>query len=408
MQTTDRAVHWGLGIGGVLIAAALLWPGLFLKKAASAQSDTIPKKWEFTAGGAITGALALADDGTLYAASEDGFVYALYPSGEVQWKFDADRTVVGPTISTDGKIYVTNAEEHIYAINRAGSQVWTSPGGHYIGKQMGSIAAAIDQIHLYTPWHQPLVAAQLIDGTIDWSAGRDFQEGGSVSILSNGLLVYPGDGAIHAVDTTGRQQWQYPAIDTSSSGGMNSQRGLLPFSKMIRLDSGIAVGYDSSIYVCVVDSRLDAIGPGGNFKWEFKTKTSSVNKGTPVIASDGTIYFGTDGGTLYAINPDGTQKWSLDTGGAIAATAVLAEDETVYVANGLALFAVSPDGKVLAKAPISGGVDSSPTLAPDGTIYVATNRGQIIAFAGTHGGLMKSSWPKFQGDLANSGRAVSF
>jgi len=400
---TDRAVHWGLGIGAILIAAALWWPGLFLKKTGKGVGATVPQKWEFTAGGAVTGALALGSDGTLYAASEDGFVYALYPSGEVEWRFETDRAVVGPTIGADGTIFVTNTEEHIFAINRAGGQLWTSHGGPYIGKQMGSTAPAIDRNYLYAPWHGPLVAMQVADGTLIWGAGRFFQEGGSVSVLPSGLIVYPGDGRINALDSTGRPQWQYPAVNAASAG-MNAN----PFARNIRLDSGIAAGYDGTIYTCVVDSRLDAIGPDGTLKWEFKTKISSVNKGTPVIATDGTIYFGTDGGTFYAINADGTQKWTVETGSAIAATPILAEDETVYVVNGLAVFAVSPDGKVIAKTPVDGGVDSSPTLAPDGTIYVASNRGKIIALAGTHGGLMNSSWPKFQADLSNSGRAHTY
>jgi hypothetical protein len=31
-----------------------------------------------------------------------------------------------------------------------------------------------------------------------------------------------------------------------------------------------------------------------------------------------------------------------------------------------------------------------------------------VAFAGAHGGLMHSPWPKFQGDIANSGRSRPF
>jgi len=87
---------------------------------------------------------------------------------------------------------------------------------------------------------------------------------------------------------------------------------------------------------------------------------------------------------------------------------MLAADETIYVVNGAALIAVSPEGKILEKVAIAGGLESSPTLAPDGTIYVASRAGKIMAFAGTHGALMDSPWPKFQADLANTGRAPRF
>ena len=36
---------------------------------------------------------------------------------------------------------------------------------------------------------------------------------------------------------------------------------------------------------------------------------------SPAIGADGTIYVGSDDGKLYAINPDGTQKWAFTTGG---------------------------------------------------------------------------------------------
>jgi outer membrane protein assembly factor BamB len=98
----------------------------------------------------------------------------------------------------------------------------------------------------------------------------------------------------------------------------------------------------------------------------------------------------------------------LDTGGPISATPVLAQDETIYVVNASALVAVSSEGKLLGKGRESGLVDASPTLAPDGTVYVAWRDGRIAAFAGKHGGLMNSAWPKFQATLANSGIGHSF
>jgi hypothetical protein len=64
---------------------------------------------------------------------------------------------------------------------------------------------------------------------------------------------------------------------------------------------------------------------------------------------------------------------------------------------------MSPAGKVLAEEVVDGVVASSPTLAPDGRVYLFDHAGTLIAYDGGHGGLMDSSWPKFQGDLANSG-----
>jgi len=363
-----------------------------------------PEKWHFIGAGAITAALALGVDGTLYAASEDGFIYALDSSGNLQWKFNAGPMTAAPTIGADGSIYVTNEEQRIFAINPTGSQQWANGGGPYADKQMGWIAAAIDQTHLYTPWRGQLRAIRLADGYFDWPTGIAFQRGGSVSILPDGLIVYPGYGRLDAADSTGRTQWEYPVMDPPMSTDMIAQRRIP--SGNFWLDSGIAVGDDSTMYACATDSRLVALAADGHMKWEFKTKTHSVNRASPVIAVDGTIYFASGDGTLYAFGSDGTQKWSFDMGGgAISATPILTEDGTIYLVTGSALIAVSSEGKLLAKAPVGGGVESSPTIAPDGTVFVAWRTGKISAFAASHGGLVNSPWPKFQATLANSGRS---
>ena len=41
---------------------------------------------------------------------------------------------------------------------------------------------------------------------------------------------------------------------------------------------------------------------------------SGVANGPAAVGSDGTIYFGSNSGILYAVNRDGTQKWAYQTG----------------------------------------------------------------------------------------------
>lgn len=398
----QAAIRWGLSLCVLVIAGAVACGG----PGSHRQSSTLPQKWQFTATGAITGALALGNDGTVYAAGEDGIVYALDASGNPKWKFQAGRMMTAPAIGADGTIYVSNEEERIFAISPTGRQQWAQGGGPFADKQPGWKAAAIDQSHLYTPWRGSIRAIQLGSGTFDWPTGIGFERGGSVSILPNGLVVYPGNGRIDAADFTGRTQWEYPVMNPPLSVDMITSGRIPPGN--FWLDSGIAVALDGTLYVCATGSRLVALAPDGTYKWEFKPKVYSINKATPVIAADRTIYFSSGDGTLYALNPDGTQQWATNTGALIAATPILAADETIYVVNGAGLVAVSPEGKILEEVAIAGGLQSSPTLAPDGTIYVATGSGKIFAFGGTHGALMDSPWPKFQADLANTGRAPRF
>jgi outer membrane protein assembly factor BamB len=410
-----RAFRWGVGIIVMVIAGALAWRELPAKRSAVEQSASIPKKWEFTPVGSVAVALALGDDGTVYAASEDGFVYALDASGALLWNFASGRVRVSPTLGADGTIYVSAEDQRVIAINRAGTQQWESgpglpPARRQIEGWLHTATAAIDQNYLYAPWRGLIHAIRMDNGRIGWEGRDSFQQGGAVSILPNGFIVYAGNGRIDAVSPEGYFAWQYPGRDPRLSANMTAKPGVGIPSGPFWLTSGIAVGDDGTLFTCANDSRLLALASDGTYKWEFKSATSSVNWATPLIAADETIYFGSGDGNLYALNQDGTQKWTLATGGTIVATPMLAEDGTIYVLNGVWLLAVSPEGKVLAKAMVAvgGNVQSSPTLAPDGTVYVASLEGKIMAFAGTHGGLMNSPWPKFQGGLANSGRARTF
>ena len=47
-------------------------------------------------------------------------------------------------------------------------------------------------------------------------------------------------------------------------------------------------------------------------KWSFSTGGSVYSN--PAIGGDGTIYVGSCDHKLYAINPDGTEKWRYSTG----------------------------------------------------------------------------------------------
>ena len=54
---------------------------------------------------------------------------------------------------------------------------------------------------------------------------------------------------------------------------------------------------------------------------------------SPAIGSDGTIYIGSNDDNLYAVNPDGTEKWRYVVPGRrpVRASPAIASDGTIYV-----------------------------------------------------------------------------
>ena len=78
-------------------------------------------------------------------------------------------------------------------------------------------------------------------------------------------------------------------------------------------------------------SKLYALNPDGTQKWAFAT--GDWVDSSPAIGADGTIYVGSYDGKLYALNPDGTQKWAFTTGDAVYSSPAIGADGTIYVGS---------------------------------------------------------------------------
>ena len=151
--------------------------------------------------------------------------------------------------------------------------------------------------------------------------------------------------------------------------------------------SSPAIGSDGTIYVgsiyVGVQTVLYALNPDGSQKWNTALGQSDDYdfQSSPAIGSDGTIYVADAGGTLDAINPDGTLKWgsTLQTGSGLESSPVISADGTIYVGGAGGLVALNPDGIVKWSSSSGGPVNSSPAVGSDGTIYVGSNDHNLYA-----------------------------
>jgi outer membrane protein assembly factor BamB len=368
----------------------------------SGNASAFQKLWEFNTGSRCEGSLAVSDDGTLIAACLDGFVYALDSSGKLQWKTYVGATVASPTIGSDGAIYIPNNNGAVFALNRSGTQRWKSIV--YPGNTMGYNAGAIGRSMLYSPSRDGLKAISLSDGRVEWSTDLGTDQHTSVTLMQDGTILFGGHGRLNAVNAEGDTLWQYPPV---SEEALHRNGGYPPPGDFF-VSSGITPGPDRLLLAGVGRSSLAAVGQDGALHWHFESRGTTLNMASPVIASDGTIYFLHSNGHLYAFDSFGNQKWDLDTHNVVNATPLLAADGTIFILANRNLCAVSPAGQILAQVDTGNTVVSSPTITPEGTIYVVNESGVIGAYAGGHGGLMDSPWPKFQGDLANTGNSRTY
>ncbi|MEO0095948.1 MAG: PQQ-binding-like beta-propeller repeat protein [candidate division WOR-3 bacterium] len=106
-----------------------------------------------------------------------------------------------------------------------------------------------------------------------------------------------------------------------------------------------SIGSDGTIYFGA-DYYFYALNQDGTLKWQYQLdgKVSS----SPAINTDGTIYFGTtDCSCLFALNAEGTLKWRYNTGGAIHSSPAIGSDGTIYFGcNDYNFYALNPDGSL--------------------------------------------------------------
>ena len=144
------------------------------------------------------------------------------------------------------------------------------------------------------------------------------------------------------------------------------------------VNSSPAIDKSGTIYVGSEDYKLYALNADGTLKWTYAT--GGGIKSSPAIGYDGTIYVGSRDHNLYAIKPDGILKWLYTTGGEISAPATIGHDGTIYVgSHDRKLYALNSDGTLKCEYNAGGVIASSPAIGPDGIIYVGSSNGRLNA-----------------------------
>jgi len=241
--------------------------------------------------------------------------------------------------------------------------------------------------------------------TVQWTFSTGDRIYGSASIGDDGT-IYIGthdrclstDSKLYAIYPNGSKKWHWTP---PSHNIFNS------------IDSTPAVAQDGTIYVGCRDRSLYALYPNGTLKWKFCASSPwwwgccQNYKGfvltSPAIGTDGTIYIGNNNHRLYAINPDGTLKWSYKTKGAIRSSPAVGPDGTIYVGSyDKKLYAIKPDGKLQWKYSTGSWIISSPAIGADGTIYIGSYDKKLYAI-NPNG---KKKWKYYTGSRIISSPAV--
>jgi outer membrane protein assembly factor BamB len=147
---------------------------------------------------------------------------------------------------------------------------------------------------------------------------------------------------------------------------------------------------ETTLYVATLGGTLWALDRDGHAR--FHVSLGGRSYATPCVAPNGTVYAGSDGGTFFAILPDGRVAWKLETTGDADTGAALLEDGLVIFAAGSRVYGVRPDGTVAFRFRTRGKVFTAPALAPgadggetriivgaqDDHVYALSHRGELL------------------------------
>lgn len=419
----------------------------------------ISVKWAYIGEPIYYSSPAVAPDGTVYFGTSHHFqyyssywrqgqkpppkpygLYAYHPDGTLRWKYFAgpDLPVRGSTsIGPDGTLYtiferLSDAQwkttEELHALTPDGALKWKVEISTYYS-EIGNLTPSIgDDGTIYVAGRDTI--AYRPDGTEKWRHTGEYVYTnlfyGAPAIGKDGTIYTvvwstfsPYGQSMHALNPDGTMRWASPNLGTYP----------ISCSPSIAADGTIYIGiHDTQGLAGVPDtnpgetSALIAVdASSGGIKWAFAAHDFDV-RSSPSIDADGTIYFGTKGnnGFVYAVNPDGSKKWSYatnheaqDRGGTdVYNTPAIGVDGTIYAYSEWGyLYAFRRDGSLKWKdnallPQYGGGEESSPTITQDGTLYIGKGYGAFMAVhTDTLGLSLSAQWPRFHRDDRNSGRA---
>jgi outer membrane protein assembly factor BamB len=150
------------------------------------------------------------------------------------------------------------------------------------------------------------------------------------------------------------------------------------FGTMYGISSTPAVGSDGTVYIGSNDGSLYAVNPDGSPRWSFAT-SGYIDNASPALGSNGAVYVGSSDGYLYAVDgAKGTLDWKFQASSPITTSAAVGLDGTVYFHDDLNLFAVSPAGAMKWQVSVNGHSYASPVIGPSGILYVGTPTGMLL------------------------------
>ncbi|ATW27568.1 PQQ-binding-like beta-propeller repeat protein [Candidatus Formimonas warabiya] len=328
------------------------------------------------------------EEGNAYLTPTNGYLYSIDPEGEMNWKADLDQAGdcyntggKGPVLDEEGNCYIASGDGRLYAVDGEGNVLWTCDLEKVCTGTSPALSPDGDTVYVSAEDHY-LYAVDRATGTEEW---RYYLGGTTISntpVVAPDGTIYVGSGSvISAVYPDGsRRKW----LKSFSSYKVHVMRAQ---GDAWSGEQRMAVDEEGDLYLAMSNREaankaernvLVALKAGdGSEKWHI-----DVNQRLSAPAVDGDIlYYKTADNVLHALDREtGAEQWTYQAEDQLYGLDSLTyycfpprvdADGTVVVAFGTALYAVNPDGTLKWTTGDTGYALNAPSVyGPRGELYV--------------------------------------
>lgn len=167
----------------------------------------------------------------------------------------------------------------------------------------------------------------------------------------------------------------------------------------ITYGGGALVAPDGTIYQCVRNATINnvyAINPNGTQKWAVKL--DAAIGAFPALSADGVLYCLTNKSTLYALDASsGAIKWQQSLDGATGSAVVIDKAGNVYAGTSAAIYSFKPNKEQNWKLEEVNVTEQATFALKDQVLYATLKNGGLVAVDMTNG-TKKWTYPTTKGD----------
>lgn len=318
--------------------------------------------WEYVSGNHAPGPVVVAPDGTLRLHTTDGFLHAMTASGRQLWSPALVGEPLGwglPIVDTAGNTWISAYDGGLTRVDEEGRVA----SGKFF---------------------------------------RTHSRFDCAGVLADGLLYLGSeDGYVFAIDTRGpRGENRWKHLEGNGFTGWF-------------VNAGLAMAAGGSIVAAAGDEHVYGFAPDGKPLWN--TKMPGQMLAAPVIDRHGHLYVGITRSqrgqppTGLMVSLDGNShrvRWEYPAAGAVESTPMLGSDGLLYFGdNAGVIHALDCRGQPQWTAKVETAVRSALTLIAPQRLACGLDNGTVVVLRCTADRLADGGWPKFAGTLGNSGVA---